>query len=114
MPTKHSGFGSNCGEATAKLAVSNGSAGTALATVVFRASAVNTHFTTGAAARDPYPLFSKYATMEYGCFGSLLKAPNTDESFHGRLPAPCAVPVLPAIGNDLLGYERKSFSPVVE
>ena len=114
MPTKHSGLGSNCGDATAKLAVSNGSAGTALATVVFPASAVNTHFTTGAAARDPYPLFSKYATMEYGCFGSLLKAPNTDESFHGRFPAPWAVPVFPAMGNDLLGYERNNFSPVVE
>ena len=77
-------------------------------------SAVNTHFTTGAAAREPKPLFSKYADAVYGYLGFLLKAANADESFQGRFPAPCAVPVLPANGNARFGNERKSFSPVVE
>jgi hypothetical protein len=72
------------------------------------------HFTTGAAARDPYPLFSRYATAVYGYFFDKLNAANADESFHGKFFAPCAVPVFPAIGRERFGYERNNFSPVVE
>ena len=41
------------------------------------------HLTTGAAPVEPNPDFSRYDTTVYGCSGSVLKAANADESFHG-------------------------------
>jgi hypothetical protein len=57
------------------------------------------HFVTGAAAREPKPAFSRYAETTTGRFGSRLKAANTEESYHGRLRYPWAVPVFPAMGS---------------
>src|SRR5918995_5424457 len=101
------------GSATTSLSVSSGSEMATGSSGVTPERARYTHLTTGAAPWEPNPDFSRYPTTVKGCDPSVLKAPKTDESFHGKLYCPWAVPVLPATDIALSGYPTSNSSSAV-